>query len=192
MNNRFPITEKNRVKRARQRASYDKASVYALIDALKTGHVAFVENSEPRCIPMTVWRHEDHLYCHSANKGRFARTLESGELLCLSFAQTHQWVMSKSAYHHSANYESVVLYCRGERLTSEKDFKTAFKAIINQLEPGRWDQVRPPNPKEMKATALIRLNIESASYKSRSGGPVEEDEDLDRPIWNGVLASKRS
>lgn len=187
MSDSFPITRQNLVKRAKQRARYDKAPTYALIDSLKTGHVAFVENGEPRCIPITVWRHQDHLYCHSANKGRFARALESGELLCLSLAQTQQWVMSKSAYHHSANYESAVLYCRGERLTSVQDFNTAFKAIIDQIEPGRWDQVRPPNEKEMKATALIRLTIESGSYKSRTGGPVEEDEDLDRPIWNGVM-----
>ncbi len=178
---------RSRVRRAARRARYDREAVYALIDRLKTGHLAFVENGEPRSIPLTCWRAGDSLYVHTANKGRLARHLQAGNPVCISFAHCSEWVMTKSAYHHSANYQSAVLFCRGHEVTDDAEFNTAFKAIINQLEPGRWDQVRPPSRLERKATVLIRFPIEEGSYKSRSGGPVEEAEDLSLPVWHGTL-----
>lgn len=178
---------RSRVRRAARRARYDREAVYALIDRLKTGHLAFVENGEPRSIPLTCWRAGDSLYVHTANKGRLARHLQAGNLVCISFAHCSEWVMTKSAYHHSANYQSAVLFCRGHEVTDDAEFNIAFKAIINQLEPGRWDQVRPPSRLERKATVLIRFPIEEGSYKSRSGGPVEEPEDLSLPVWHGTL-----
>lgn len=181
----FLRSSRNKV-RQEKRASYERARAYALVDRLKTGHLAFVENGEPRSIPITVWRHDHDLYVHTLNKGRLARQLESGRLVCLSFAACQEWVLAKSAYHHSANYESAVLYCRGERVSDPRAFDAAFKAVIDQLEPGRWERVRPPNATERKATALIRLAIEEGSYKSRTGGPVEEPEDMELPVWHGV------
>ncbi|MEJ2479879.1 MAG: pyridoxamine 5'-phosphate oxidase family protein [Acidihalobacter sp.] len=185
----FPCTSRNKVRKEKQ-ASYERECAYVLVDRLKTGHLAFVENGEPRSIPITVWRDGDHLYVHTLNKGRLARILETGCLVCLSFADCQQWVLAKSAYHHSANYESAVLYCRGERVSDPQVFDEAFKAIIEQLEPGRWEQVRPPNVTERKATALIRLAIEEGSYKCRTGGPNEEPEDLELPVWHGVRSAK--
>ncbi|WP_428240108.1 pyridoxamine 5'-phosphate oxidase family protein [Gynuella sp.] len=187
MTDAFTITSRNQVKRGSKKADYRKEAVYRLIDKLKTGHVAFVEDNEPRSLPLTIWRIGDDLYCHSANKGRFSNALISGQLLCISFAINNQWVMSKSAYHHSANYESAILFCTGERLSAEEDFHRVFKAVINQIEPDRWDQIRPPSAKEMKATTLIKLTIQSASFKSRTGGPNEEPEDMEIPVWHGVL-----
>jgi len=95
--------------------------------------------------------------------------------------------MTKSAYHHSANYESVVLFGRPARVTDDREFDAAFRAIINQLEPGRWDQVRAPNAKERKVTALFRVPIEEGAFKSRTGGPSEEPEDITLPVWHGTL-----
>ena len=178
---------RSKVKRAAKRASYDRADVYALIDKLKTGHVAFVEEGEPRSIPVTLWRYQDDLYLHTLNGGRLSRQLRQGNLLCISFAETTEWVMSKSAYHHSANYASVVLYGVAEEVSDHQAFDRAFEAIINQLEPGRWDQVRAPSPKERQATALFRVPINEGAFKSRSGGPNEEPEDMALPVWHGVL-----
>lgn len=95
--------------------------------------------------------------------------------------------MSKSAYNHSANYQSLVLFGRAERVLNEDDFDAAFRAVINDLEPGRWDKVRAPNARERKATALFRIPLDEGAFKSRTGGPVEEPEDLDLPVWHGNL-----
>ncbi|MFN3581554.1 MAG: pyridoxamine 5'-phosphate oxidase family protein [Pseudomonas sp.] len=178
---------RSQIKRAAKRASYDRAPAYALIDRLKTAHVAFVEEGEPRIIPITAWRVDDDLYLHTLNGGRLAQRLESGMQLCLSFAVTEEWVMSKSAYNHSANYQSLVLFGRAERVEDEVEFDAAFKSVINELEPGRWDQVRAPNAKERKATALFRIPIQEGAFKSRTGGPNEEPEDLDLPVWHGNI-----
>lgn len=129
----------------------------------------------------------DDLYLHVLNGGRMSWCLASGTQLCLSFAVTNEWVMSKSAYHHSANYESVVLFGRAEQVTGNDEFDAAFEAIINQLEPGRWEQVRAPSLSERKATALFRIPIEEGAFKSRSGGPSEEPGDMALPVWHGLL-----
>ncbi|WP_250657133.1 pyridoxamine 5'-phosphate oxidase family protein [Alkalimarinus coralli] len=179
-------TEHSRVKRVAKRASYDKATVYQLIDDLKLGHMGFVINGRPVVIPITVWRVEEHLYFHVANKSRLQRLIESGAECSISFAEYNEWVMSKSAFHHSANYRSAVLYCTGVRVVDDKEFDRAFEVIINQLEQGRWDQVRSPNKLERKATALMRLTINEGSFKARKGGPIEEPEDLSLPVWNGT------
>ena len=183
----LPCSARSRVRQAAKRAQYDRAPIYQLIDRLKTGHIAFVENGEPRSIPITLWRHGDDLFVHGMNKGRLTRHLETGQRVCISFATCQEWVMAKSAYHHSANYESAVVYCRGERVTDPAAFDDAFRAIIEQLQPGRWAHVRPPNRIERKATALIRLRIEEGAYKSRTGGPNEEPEDMALPVWHGNI-----
>ena len=183
-----PLTccPRSRVKRAPQRASYEREPAYALIDRLKTAHVAFVEDGEPRIIPLTVWRLGDDLYLHTLNGGRLSQRLGSGAQLCISFAVTNEWVMTKSAFHHSANYESLVLFGKASRVTGEDEFDAAFRAIINQLEPGRWEQVRAPNAKERKATALFRVPIGEGAFKSGPGGPNDDPEDLDLPVWHGT------
>ncbi|PSF09704.1 pyridoxamine 5'-phosphate oxidase family protein [Marinobacter fuscus] len=184
-----PLTScpRSKVRRAAKRASTDRATAYQLIDRLKTAHLGFVEDGEPRIIPITAWRFGDNLYLHALNGGRLSRHLESGALLCVSFAVTNEWVMTKSAYHHSANYESLVLFGRAELVETDAEFDAAFRAIINQLEPGRWEQVRAPNRKERKATALFRIAIKEGSFKSRTGGPNEDPEDMDIPVWHGTL-----
>ncbi|WP_288367597.1 pyridoxamine 5'-phosphate oxidase family protein [uncultured Marinobacter sp.] len=184
-----PLTScpRSRVQRAVKRASYDRETAYRLIDRLKTAHIGFVEDGEPRIIPITAWRLGDDLYVHTLNGGRLSRRLESGALLCISFAVTNEWVMTKSAFNHSANYESLVLYGRAEPVCDDAAFDAAFRAIINQIEPGRWEQVRAPNNKERKATALFRIPIDEGAFKSRTGGPNDDPEDMSLPVWHGLI-----
>ena len=184
-----PLTAcpRSRVQRAVKRASYDRETAYRLIDRLKTAHVGFVEDGEPRIIPITAWRLGDDLYVHTLNGGRLSRRLESGVLLCISFAVTNEWVMTKSAFNHSANYESLVLYGHAVPVTDHAAFDAAFRAIINQIEPGRWEQVRAPNDKERKATALFRIPIDEGAFKSRTGGPNDDPEDMTLPVWHGLI-----
>lgn len=187
--NASPLTScpRSRVQRAVKRASYDRETAYRLIDRLKTAHLGFVEDGEPRIIPITAWRLGDDLYVHTLNGGRLSRRLESGVLLCISFAVTNEWVMTKSAFNHSANYESLVLYGHAVPVTDHAAFDAAFRAIINQIEPGRWEQVRAPNNKERKATALFRIPIDEGAFKSRTGGPNDDPEDMTLPVWHGLI-----
>ncbi len=178
---------RSRVMRVPKRASYDRAKVYELIDRLKTGHIAFVESGEPRSIPITLWRHDNALYLHTLNGGRLSRILNKSPLVCVSFAETTEWVLTKSAYHHSANYRSAVLFGHPHLVKDDSEFDAAFAAIINQIEAGRWDQVRPPNTRERKATALFRMDIDEGSYKSRDEGPHDDPEDLSLPVWRGTV-----
>jgi len=180
-------TVRSTVRHTRERASYFKEDVYRLIDDLKLGHIAFAIDAQITNVPITIWRVGDYLYFHCANKGRMQKHLESGEEVCISFAECTEWVMAKSAYHHSANYRSAVVFCRGERVVDEDEFDAIFKVIINQIEPGRWDEVRAPNKIERKATALMKLTIDEGSFKSRLGEPNEENEDLSLPVWHGTL-----
>ncbi len=184
-----PLTScpRSKVQRAVKRASYDRQTAYRLIDRLKTAHIGFVEDGEPRIIPITAWRLGDDLYVHTLNGGRLSRRLESGVLLCISFAVTNEWVMTKSAFNHSANYESLVLYGHAVPVTDHAAFDAAFRAIINQIEPGRWEQVRAPNDKERKATALFRIPIDEGAFKSRTGGPNDDPEDMTLPVWHGLI-----
>ncbi|GAB2886024.1 pyridoxamine 5'-phosphate oxidase family protein [Microbulbifer echini] len=182
----FSVTGKSRVRRAAKRASYRREDIYRLVDELKLGHIGFTQDGEVIVIPMTVWRHGDFLYFHVPNKSRLQKLLESGQQVCISFARYDEWVLAKSAYHHSANYRSVVLFCRGERVQNPKEFDTVFASIIEDIEPGRWSQVRTPSVQERKGTALMRLTIEEGSFKSRRGAPSDNKEDLDLPVWSGT------
>lgn len=179
-------TAKSKVRRAAKRASYQRRDVYQLVDELKLGHVGFVQSGQVIIIPLTVWRKGDCLYFHVANKSRLQKLVDAGETICISFAQYDEWVLAKSAFHHSANYRSAVLFCRGERVQDTWEFDEVFKTIINDIEPDRWEQVRAPNTQERKGTALMRLNIEEGSFKSRSGAPTDNKEDQSLPVWSGV------
>ena len=177
---------RSRIRRGQPRASYRREDVYRLVDDLKLGHIGFVQDGQPVIIPMTLWRVDDHLYFHVANKSRLQRMLEAGREICVSFAECSEWVLAKSAYHHSANYRSAVLYCTGERVVNQQEFDEAFKVVIEQIEPGRWDQVREPSAQERKGTALMKLTINEGAFKSRTGGPNDEKADLDLPVWAGT------
>lgn len=182
-------TDHSKVRRAAKRASYDIDKVVELVNDVKLGHLGFVANERPVIIPITLWAAGEHLYFHVANKSRLQKLLEAGHELCVSVAECNEWVMSKSAYHHSANYRSAVLWCTGERVVDESEFDAAFKSIINDLEAERWDKVRPPSPQERKGTALMKLTINEGAFKQRTGGPNEDPGDLDLPVWNGVMSA---
>ncbi len=187
-NDQLSHSPRSKVRRGRERASYHRADVYQLIDDTKLGHMAFVEHGAPVVIPMTFWRKGDHLYFHSLNKSRLMKLIEAGQTVCISFAQASEWVLAKSAYHTSVNYRSAVLYCSGELVEDENEFDEVFKALFDQIEEGRWQQVRAPNLKERKATALIKLTMDEGAFKSRSGGPNDDAEDLDLPVSSGTRA----
>lgn len=188
MSEQVKHTRRTKVRRANKRASYDRDQIIRLVEDVKLGHLAMVVDGEPLVMPITLWAHENNLYIHLANNNRIQRYLASGKQVCISICESKEWVLAKSAYHHSANYRSAVIYCSGTKVLDRNEFNQSFKTCINQIEADRWDKIRPPNDKEWKVTTLMRLTIDEGSFKSRSGGSIEEPEDLALPVENGVKA----
>jgi uncharacterized protein len=186
---RTPVSE---VKSAAQRASYKKSDLYPLIDELKMAHISFVQNGSPMSIPMLCWRVEDAIYIHGSRGSRLMKQLSGGGRSCVSFAELNSWVMAKSGFRHSANYRSAVLFGRFELLNDEVLQCEAYAHFIEQLEPGRWSQIRQPNMKELKATSLLKMDIDEGAVKMRTGGPNDADEDLSLDVWVGEIPLHRA
>lgn len=178
---------KSKVRRSPKRASYERDDLYRIVDDLLMAHVCFVDQGEPVSIPMLCWRVDDDLYLHGSRGSRLMKQLCSGTSVCLSFAELNAWVMAKSAFHHSANYRSAVVFGQFEEVLEEGLQNDIYQSFIEQLEPGRWQQVRQPNQQELKATTLLKMPIIEASVKVREGGPNDDLEDMALPVWVGEL-----
>jgi nitroimidazol reductase NimA-like FMN-containing flavoprotein (pyridoxamine 5'-phosphate oxidase superfamily) len=180
------VGERSRIKRQPDRGSYEAEAVHAVLDAAPMGHVGFVVDGQPVVIPMLYGRIGDRLYLHGSVASRLQRTLATGIDVCLSVTLVDGLVLAKSAFHHSMNYRSAVVFGRASRVEGDEK-RAGLRAITEQLRPGRWDEARPPNDLELRQTSVLRLDVEEASAKSRAGGPIEEPADLDLPVWSGVV-----
>jgi nitroimidazol reductase NimA-like FMN-containing flavoprotein (pyridoxamine 5'-phosphate oxidase superfamily) len=183
-----PVTDRVRVRRAPHKGRYDRATIDSVLDRGLVGHLAFVHDGRPCCIPMLYARVGDRIYVHGSRASRLMRTLASGAPACLTVTLVHGLVLARSAFEHSANYESVVVFGRVEAVEDPDERLAAFEAFTEKLLPGRWREVRPPNRKELKATTIVALPIEEASAKVRFGPPDDDDsEDAALDTWAGVL-----
>jgi uncharacterized protein len=177
---------RHEVRRNPQRAAYDEETVHAVLDAAPLAHVGFVVEGQPFVIPMIFGRDADGLYLHGSVASRLVRHLREGVPVCLSVAVVDGLVLAKSAYHHSMNYRSAVVFGRA-RLVDGAEKLAGLRAISEHQRPGRWDEVRPPSEIELRQTSVLRLDVEAASVKIRAGGPIDEPEDLELPVWAGVV-----
>jgi len=152
------------------------------------GHVAFIHDGHPYCVPMLYAQVDDKVYVHGSTASRLVRALSEGVSACMTVTIVRGLVLARSAFEHSANYDSVMLFGTFKRIVDSAERLAAFEAFTNTLVPGRWAEVRGPTRKELKATAILSLEIEEASGKSRTGGP-EDDDSLDArtDTWAGVL-----
>lgn len=187
----FEITKRNKVVRVARRASYDRETIYPVLDAGFVCHVSFVVDGQPFIIPTIYGRDGDVLYLHGSVKSRMINVVK--QKLPISIAVTHVdgIVLARSVFHHSANYRSAVMFGTAEELVDLEQKTEAFQVITEHVLKGRWDEARQPNPKEMEITSVLKFNIESASSKIRTGGPVDDKEDYDLDIWAGVLPYKQ-
>ncbi|HEX9118192.1 MAG TPA: pyridoxamine 5'-phosphate oxidase family protein [Anaerolineae bacterium] len=183
----FAITEENRVRRLPKRASYDRETIYQIIDEAPISHVAFVQDGRPFVIPMLHARMGDELVFHGATASRLLKHIKTGAPICVAFTLLDGLVLARSAFHHSVNYRSVVLYGTGRGLESPAEKLAALAAVTEHLTPGRWAEVRPPTAAELKATAVVALAIENATAKLRAGPPSDDEADYALPVWAGVL-----
>ncbi len=175
-----------RVRRLPERAHYDANAIAAIVDAAMLCTVAFQIDGTVHAIPTIHWREGEHLYLHGAKASRMLKALTEGEA-CVTIALADGLVLARSAMHHSMNYRSVVIYGRFEAVTEPAHKLASLRAFIDGLYPGRWDTLRPITDKELNATSVLRIALDEASAKVRDWGVKDDAEDLDWPVWAGVI-----
>ncbi len=180
-------TERTTVKRRPQRGAYDRATVHAILDEALICHLGFAVDGQPYVLPTIYARVGDVLYVHGSSASRMLRTLAGGVEACVTVTLMDGLVLARSAFHHSMNYRSVVVLGRARAVTERAEKIAALEAVVEHVVPGRLPEVRPPSDQELKATAVLTLPLEEASAKIRSGGPLDDDEDLAIPVWAGHL-----
>lgn len=174
--------------RLRERVTYDRAAVHAALDEALLCHVAFVADGAPVVLPQLHVRVGETLYLHGSTGARaMRRSLAEGLDVCVTVTHLDALVLARSAFHHSANYRCVVVHGRAQLVTEPDEKDEALRHLVDAIAPGRSDHVRGPSRRELAATAVLRLDLEEVSYKSRSGPPGDDEEDLDLPWWAGVL-----
>lgn len=182
----LPKTKRTDVKRVKQRANYDLAAIYKILDQSLFATIAFSDGENVHAIPMTIWREEEYLYIHGSNGSRLLKKLQEGIQVCVSATLARGLVLARSAPKHSINYDSVCIYGVFEA-ADPKDKYSHMQRFMEHWHPGRWQFVRPPDDKEIAALSILRIAITEAVSKSREGGPQDYPEDLDQPVWAGVL-----
>lgn len=183
----FPVTPETQVRRRPERASYDRDLAFAILDEALVATVAFVAGDTPFAIPMAFARDGDRLVLHGASSSRLQRLLAGGARVCVSVTVLDGVVLARSAMHHSMNYRSVVVLGRAVEVVEEAEKLAALARLVDHVLPGRSVETRPPNALELRATRVFALPLEEVSVKCRSGGPLEDAEDLGLSHWAGVI-----
>jgi uncharacterized protein len=183
----FTPTARTQLKRLPKRASYDKAQVYSILDEGRVCHVGFSIEGQPYVIPTGYARVDDWLYFHGSAASRMLRALDQGVTVCVTVTLVDGLVLARSAFHHSVNYRSVMVLGQARLVTDPDEKLQALRSFTNHLVPGRWEEVRPPNEQELKATSVLALPLTEVSAKIRTGPPIDDEEDYSLPIWAGVV-----
>jgi nitroimidazol reductase NimA-like FMN-containing flavoprotein (pyridoxamine 5'-phosphate oxidase superfamily) len=178
--------ERATVKRLPERGHYDRETIDSVLDEALICHLAFDTDHGPVAIPTIHARVGDVLYLHGSHASRMMRTTV-GEQVCVTATIVDGIVAARSAFHHSLNYRSAMVFGTPRVVTDAGERTAAFAAITNHVLPGRWDEARQPNVKEDKGTKLLAIDIDTASAKVRSGPPGDDEEDMNSGIWAGVI-----
>lgn len=187
---KFTPTGRSALKRLPQRGEYERESVYRILDEGLICHVGFVVEGQPFVIPTGYARAGDKFYLHGSQASRMLRTLKGGIDVCVTVTLVDGMVMARSAFHHSMNYRSVVVFGRAVAVEDSDEKLEALRALTEHLAPGRWAEVRQPTENEMRATLVLALALTEASAKVRTGPPVDDEEDYELPVWAGVVPLK--
>jgi nitroimidazol reductase NimA-like FMN-containing flavoprotein (pyridoxamine 5'-phosphate oxidase superfamily) len=180
-------TARTVLKRLPKRGSYERTAMHRILDEGLVCHVGFVGGATPVVIPTAYGRVGDTLFLHGSAAGRMLRTVAGGVDVCVTVTLIDGLVLARSAFHHSVNYRSVVIFGRARVVEATREKIAALRAITEHVVPGRWSDVRPPHAQELKATLVLALGLEEASVKTRSGPPIDDEEDYARAVWAGEL-----
>jgi len=182
-----PPTARVRVRRLAERGRYDRAAVDAILDEGFVCHVGWAGDSGPVVIPTAYGRIGDHLYLHGAPANATLRHASPGVPVCVTVTLVDGLVIARSAFHHSINYRSVVIFGTGVEVTEVAEKRAALAAVVEHIVPGRGADARPPTAAELRATRVVRVPLGEASAKVRTGGPKDDPEDLALAVWAGVV-----
>jgi nitroimidazol reductase NimA-like FMN-containing flavoprotein (pyridoxamine 5'-phosphate oxidase superfamily) len=180
-------TERSRLHRLPRRGSHDAGTIHAILDAAFLAHVGFAVNGQPFVIPTLYGRDEDRLYLHGSAVSRLLTTLAGGVPACVTVTLVDGLVLARSAFHHSLNYRSVVAFGTARAIGEPEEKTRALRIISDHLLRGRWDDVRPPTARELKATSVVEFVVDEASAKVREGPPLDDEKDYALAVWAGVL-----
>lgn len=179
-------SERTRLRRLHERGKFDAASVHAVLDAMPLCHVGYQIDGAPVVTPTMQWREGDHVYWHGSSASRFLRAAKATQV-CLTVTMWDGLVMARSGFHHSANYRSCMVFGEAEIVQDPVDKTARLKAMFDVWFSGRWELLRTINDQELKATTVLRLPLDEASVKIRTGPPSDDEEDYELPIWAGVV-----
>ena len=183
----FARNTQNRVRRMPERGAYDRETIYAIIDEALICHVSFVQDDQPFIIPINHGRDGDSILLHGSRNSRLMKHIASGAPVCLAFTLVDGLVLARSTFHSSMHYRSVVVFGHGAAVDEKNEKLAAFAVLTEHLARGRWKDSRPVTAKEMAATAVVRIHIESASAKLQNGPVEDEEADYALPLWAGVI-----
>jgi nitroimidazol reductase NimA-like FMN-containing flavoprotein (pyridoxamine 5'-phosphate oxidase superfamily) len=181
---------RTRLVREPDRAVYDRAAAYKILDEGFICHVGFVVDGQPFVIPTGYGRVGDSLYIHGSAASRMLRRVDEGVAVCVTVTLLDGLVLARSIFNHSMNYRSVVILGTARAVTDAKEKLEALRLLSEHILPGRWAESRQPNEKEIKATLVMRLPIEEFSAKVRQGPPIDDEADYAFPTWAGVVTRK--
>jgi uncharacterized protein len=179
----YPIDEINRVKRRHDRGFYDATTVHALLDSGALCHVAYVIDGQPYCTPTLYWREGSRLYWHGSSASRMLRNLGAGEPACLTVTHLDSLVLARCGFNHSADYRSVMVFGHARLVSDPAEKERALVMMVDRFFPGRTAQLRQSTQQEIKATAVLAMEIERASAKIRAKGVADDDQDYELPIY---------
>jgi nitroimidazol reductase NimA-like FMN-containing flavoprotein (pyridoxamine 5'-phosphate oxidase superfamily) len=187
----FAKTDKTTITRLAKRGAYDQETIYKILDEGLFCTLAYVREGIPFQIPTNFCRVGNKVYIHGSVGSFYMRELgENNPDVCLSVTIIDGLVLARSAFHHSVNYRSVVLFAKAEKVNAFDELYQSLEVLTNKMQPGRWDDIRLPDAGELKATMVLSFNIEEVSAKVRTGGPVDDEADYDLNIWAGVVPIK--
>ena len=183
----YQPTPRSQVKRLHQRGHYDKATVHGILDSALLGHMGYVIDGQPFVTPTCYWRKDEHIYWHGSAASRMLRAQTGGLPVCLTVTHMDALVMARSAFHHSINYRSVMVFGQAHIVTDPAHKRAAMDDFIERVARGRGAEIRGPNEQELKATSVLVMEIEEASAKIRTGGAVDDEADYALPVWAGTI-----
>jgi hypothetical protein len=176
------------VRRLPKRGVFDRAEVFKILDEAFICHVGFCDESgRPVVIPTAFGRAGERIYLHGSAASRMLRGLAGGLPVCVTVTLVDALVLARSAFHHSIDYRSVVMFGEAVPVEDPAEKNEALRLITDHLVPGRWDDVRQPTDKELKATSVLALDLAEVSAKVRTGGPIDDEEDMELPVWAGLI-----
>ncbi len=180
-------SHRSKINRLPSRGYYDKETINQIIDEALYCHVSFVHNNQPYIIPTIHARMGDRILLHGAKGSRMLKHIAEGNEVCVAITLMDGLVLARSVFHHSMNYRSVVLFGKGKLLENKEKKLEALKTITEHLIPGRWEDARKPNEKELNATTVVSIDIDEASAKIRTGPPKDDEEDYNLSVWAGLI-----